>query len=218
MKKRLGYAQQGFTLIELMIGLLIGLIVLSGALYAFIITVKSSRDVLFSARLNQDLASAMAVIVGDVRRSGHWVQAASNSSPYSEIGEDFNVVSDNCVLYNYDEDGNSSLETDEYRGVRLSNSTLEFKISGTDMNDCSTGLWDAITDTNFMSVTSATFVDMSSCTVNAISAACPGVVGTSDVTSVRELLITISAQVNSDTDWKKTVQETVRLRNDFYEH
>lgn len=208
----------GFTLIELMIGLLIGLIVLSGATYIFVITVKSSRDVMYSARLNQELAAAVSIITGDIRRAGHWVQNAGNSSPYGEIGNDFFVVSANCVLYNYDEDGNSSIEADEFRGVKLLNSTLELKTSGTDMDDCTTGQWDPITDINFMTVTSAVFSDVSSCTVDTVSAACPGTVGTSDVASVRELSITISAQVNGDASWQKTVQETVKLRNDFYAH
>ena len=219
MKKRLGVTQQGFTLIELMVGLLIGLIVLSGALYMFVITVKSSRDVLFSARLNQDLAATTSIIVDDIRRSGFWIQSAGNSSPYTDIGEDFNVVSSSCILYNYDDDEDSSIETDEYRGVKFEEGALEFKTSGSDMADCSTGSWELLTDNNFMTVTSATFVDVSSCLVDKLSAACPvTVVGASEVSSVRELQITISAQVNSDTDWNKTVQETVRLRNDFYVH
>lgn len=211
-------AEKGFTLIELMIGLLVGLIVLSGATYIFVINIKSSRDVLISARLNQELAATTSIIVDDLRRTGHWVQNAGNSSPYIEIDDDFNVVSSSCVLYNYDEDGSSAIESDEYRGIRFQNSVLEFKRSGNDMDSCTTGVWDPITDVNFMTITSATFTDASACTVNTVSAACPATVGTDDVAVVRELVITISAQVNSDTDWQKTVQESVKLRNDFYAH
>lgn len=221
MKKRFGHKQQGFTLIELMIGLLIGLIVLSGALYIFVITVKSSRDVLFSARLNQDLSAATAIIVSDIRRAGAWRQASGNSSPYDDIGKDFNIVSGaNCVLYNYDEDNNSTITSEEYRGVKLDGSVLKMKVSGVDMSSCSTGVWESITDDSFMTITEATFTDESVClinqTVSAAGAVCPGSVGSNEVSLVREVSITISAEVNSDTDWKKKVEASVRLRNDFY--
>jgi len=214
--------ESGFTLIELMIGLLIGLIVLSGATYIFVITVKSSRDVMYSARLNQELAAAVSIIAGDMRRAGAWRQVAGNSSPYSDIGMDFKVVSGaNCVLYNYDADGSGAIGTTEYHGVRLLNSVLELKSSGTDMSNCTSGQWDPITDDNFMTITEATFLDQSVCTVitsTTSSAVCPAAVGTDEVRSVRELAFTISAEVKNDTSWKKTVQESVRIRNDFYAH
>lgn len=214
--------QSGFTLIELMIGLLIGLIVLSGATYIFVITVKSSRDVMYSARLNQELAAAVSIISGDIRRAGGWRQVAGNSSPYSDIGMDFKVVSGaDCVLYNYDEDNDSAIASDEYRGIKLDSGVLKFKTSGSDMSDCTTGQWDPITDDNFMTITDATFVDQSVCTVitsTTSSAVCPAAVGTDEVRSVRELAFSISAEVKNDTSWKKTVQESVRIRNDFYAH
>ena len=221
MKKRLGVTQQGFTLIELMVGLLIGLIVLSGALYMFVITIKSSRDVLFSARLNQDLSAVTAIIVDDMRRAGGWRQLSGSTSPYDDIGKDFNVVSGaNCVLYNYDEDENSAISSDEYRGVKLNGSVLQMKVSGNDMSSCNTGVWETITDENFMTITEATFTDESFClvngTVSAAAPACPTSVGSNEVSFVREVSLTIKAEVNSDTDWTKTVEESVRLRNDFY--
>ena len=216
--------ESGFTLIELMIGLLIGLIVLSGATYIFVITVKSSRDVMYSARLNQELAAAVSIITGDIRRAGAWRQVAGNSSPYSDIGLDFKVISASCVLYNYDEDGNGAIEPDEYHGVRLQNSVLELKYLGTttNMSDCSllTDQWVPITDDNFMAVTEATFTDESVClingTVSAAAPACPSSVGSDEVGFVRKVSVKIKAEVNSDRDWKKTVEESVRLRNDFY--
>jgi prepilin-type N-terminal cleavage/methylation domain-containing protein len=216
--------QKGFTLIELMIGLVVGLIVLSGVLYTFVSTVKSSRDILFSARLNQDMAAITSIIVDDMRRAGHLIHD-SGSSFYDTMGEDIFVVSPSCVLYSYDEDGNGLIEAgnNEFKGVRLQNSALELKTSGNDMDNCNTGNWSQISDENFMTITSAIFDDTSVCADNASNpasaavAACAGL-GTDDVAAVREITITISAQVNSDTDWQKTVQESVKIRNDFYAH
>lgn len=84
-------SQAGVTLIELMIGLVVGLIVLSGIGYAYIVTFKSSRDIIYSARLNQELAAVTSIIVGDIRRAGHWRQGASDTTPYDEIGKILSV-------------------------------------------------------------------------------------------------------------------------------
>ncbi|WP_415899416.1 PilW family protein [Neptuniibacter sp. QD48_11] len=208
--------QAGVTLIELMIGLVVGLIVVSGAIYTFIIAFKSSRDVVYSARLNQELAAITTIIADDIRRAGHWVQSGALSSPYDDMGEDFNLVSASCALYNYDVDGDGLIGTNEHSGVRFSASSIWVKTSGTSMTSCSTGTWERLSDENFMSVNAMSITDSSLCIVNEASAACPSNVGTNAVGSVREIDITITASVINDTDWTKTVQESVKIRNDFY--
>ena len=103
--------------------------------------------------------------------------------------------------------------------MKLEGSVLKMKVSGTDMSSCSTGDWEAITDDDFMTITEAAFTDESVCllngTVSAAASACPSSIA-NEVSFVREVSVKISAEVNSDTDWKKTVEESVRLRNDFY--
>ncbi|WP_415902249.1 PilW family protein [Neptuniibacter sp. QD29_5] len=204
------------TLIELMIGLVVGLIVISGAIYTFLVSFKSSRDVVYSARLNQELAAITSIISDDIRRAGHWVQVGGLSSPYSDVGDDFNLVSSTCALYNYDTDADSIVSAAEYSGVRFSDSAIWVKTSGTSMTSCSAGAWERLSDENFMSVDAMTLTDSSLCTVNASSAVCPASVGTDEVASVREINITITASVVNDSDWTKTVQETVKIRNNFY--
>jgi len=71
--------QKGFTLIELMIAMMLGLIVIGGALSIYISTIRSSSDVVNSARLNYDLDSAMQLMVNDIRRAGYWGGAVAGS-------------------------------------------------------------------------------------------------------------------------------------------
>lgn len=62
--------QTGVTLIELLIGLLIGLIVIAGGLSVFTTSVRGQADNIKLTRLNQDLRAMMDIMVRDIRRAG----------------------------------------------------------------------------------------------------------------------------------------------------
>jgi len=130
----------GFTLIELMIAMMLGLIVIGGALSIYISTIKSSSDVVKSARLNYDLDSVMQLMVNDIRRAGYWGGAVAGSDatnnnftqvPTVATATDIQIrnvaapttaVSEgNCILYTYDADGN---------GVDEDPSNLGFDLAG----------------------------------------------------------------------------------------
>jgi prepilin-type N-terminal cleavage/methylation domain-containing protein len=63
--------QQGLTLVELMVGLVVGLIVIGGSLAMFLSTLQSSNHTLKMSKLNQDLTAVMQLMVNEVRRAGH---------------------------------------------------------------------------------------------------------------------------------------------------
>ncbi|WP_342130631.1 PilW family protein [Hydrogenophaga sp. OTU3427] len=67
--------QHGLTLVELLIGLAIGLVVLGGALHLFLQSLQNSRRLLSEVRLHQDLRATVDLIARDLRRAGHWSQA-----------------------------------------------------------------------------------------------------------------------------------------------
>ena len=60
--------QTGFTLIEIMISLLLGLIVLGATISIYIAAIRGSSDVIKSARLNYDLDSALSMMANDIRQ------------------------------------------------------------------------------------------------------------------------------------------------------
>jgi hypothetical protein len=60
------------TLINLMIGLVVGLLVLSATLQAYIMISEGARDTLRQARLDQELRAALDVMRLDIRRAGYW--------------------------------------------------------------------------------------------------------------------------------------------------
>lgn len=69
--------QTGVTLIELMIGLAVGLIVISGALFLLASLTQDNRRLLVETRLNQDLRAASDLIARDLRRAGYWAGASA---------------------------------------------------------------------------------------------------------------------------------------------
>lgn len=69
---RVKQRQKGFTLLELMIGLAVGLIVVSGVLTVYLSTVESSGSTLKSSRLNSEMSALMNIMGNDIRRAGFW--------------------------------------------------------------------------------------------------------------------------------------------------
>ena len=63
---------RGFSLVELMISILIGLIVLSAVSTIYMNTVRNNSDLLKVSKLNRELNAVMVFISNDIRRSGYW--------------------------------------------------------------------------------------------------------------------------------------------------
>jgi prepilin peptidase dependent protein B len=118
------YKQRGFTLIELMISIVIGLIVLAAVISMFVTMIKSDNDNLKSIRLNQELRAAMSLITRNIRRAGANQNAAVNSSttpptnPFSSLAGGTRLtitvnqqgIPNSCITYSYDaNDGSNEL-------------------------------------------------------------------------------------------------------------
>ena len=64
--------QAGVTLVELMIGLLVGLIVVAAGTNIFSTSIRGQTDNINLTRLNQDMRAMMDIMVRDIRRAGFW--------------------------------------------------------------------------------------------------------------------------------------------------
>jgi type II secretory pathway component PulJ len=71
MNRTLG-RQSGFGLVELMIGLLVGLIVVAAATSMLTTTLFSSNDSIKMARLEQEMRQVMTMLTRDLRRAAAW--------------------------------------------------------------------------------------------------------------------------------------------------
>lgn len=81
------HPQGGFTFIELMIGIVVGMIVIAAATTIYVTTVRGSAETLRQIKLNQELRAIMDVMVSDIRRAGYWANTVTGdpSNPVDNI-------------------------------------------------------------------------------------------------------------------------------------
>ncbi len=68
--------QKGFSLVESMVGITLGLFVVTGALVLMSTMTKNNRDLMMETRLIQDLRTSSDLVARDIRRAGYWASAA----------------------------------------------------------------------------------------------------------------------------------------------
>lgn len=144
--------QRGVTIVEVMIGLAIGLVVIGGAISVYVSSVRSSNDTLKSSKLSQEVNTLLQVIASDVRRSGFWGDIdmdALDENPFSQQGATALVVRDDmasnavqgptgqgsCLLYAYDATylpGNvaGAIEATDLFGFRLNGTVVQMRQTG----------------------------------------------------------------------------------------
>lgn len=140
--------QKGFNLVELMIALLIGMIIIAATITIYISTIKSSSDIVKSARLNHDLDSTLALMVNDIRRAGYWGGAVVGSdgqdNPFTQAATDLKLLLPSldtpptykCILYTYDANADGNVDSHEYYGFKLNGFDIQMRLSGSYTNNC----------------------------------------------------------------------------------
>jgi len=153
--------QKGLSLVELMIGLLVGTIVAGGAISVFTNSMKSSTDNIELTRLNQDMRAMMDIMVRDIRRAGYATDdpaidaAALLLNPFLDSATggattDIAVYDGgSCIVYSYNRniDHPPVVDSSERLGFRLINNNLQMRTGGAVTNEnCTDGSWQSITE------------------------------------------------------------------------
>ncbi len=170
--------QTGFTLIEIMISLLIGLIVIGATINIYIATVGSSASIIKSARLNHDLEAVMTLMINDIKRAGYWggarvegVNITTNPNPFTAATRNVQIPVNTCILYSYDAGNGTAngapdgaVQANEYYGFRLESNTIKMRKKGPVVNDAVTectdsrqGEWEEFIDSNQLRITTLEF-------------------------------------------------------------
>jgi len=203
--------EHGFTLIEMMIALVLGLFVTAVIITVFSTNVRSSTENIKMIRLNQELRGVMTMMVDELKRAGY-----SADSSNSNFMEDFDI-SAGCARYSYDEDDSKIREPDERFGFKLSGDTIIWARNFTS-SDCSSATSPAsITDSNLASITTLDFDITGS--ANSEGAVGDAAFSTTDGVSVYEVTITLTGKTDlphssAANDPRRTLIETVRIRNE----
>lgn len=216
--------QSGFSLIELMISLSIGLLMLGGILQIFSNTVRSDSEFLMTGRLQNELRTSMAVMQNDIRRAGYWSNSLPTygaKNPFTAANTDLTILDGgSCILFTYDLNKNGVIDNNtEYFGFRLNGNTIEMRVAGTTTSDChvSNTEWEPVTDPTVTTITDLKFDNSNYVCTNLTYPADVNCVAPSpgDITqTIRQIAISISGYVTSKTTIARSINESVRVRND----
>jgi len=156
--------QAGLTLVELMIGLLVGTIIIAGGLRVFTVVIRGQSDNVKLTRLNQDMRAMMDIMVRDIRRAGFVTSDPENylsslkNNPFFDattLGATTDIAVDDtgsCLVYSYNKDDGSppvvgSVPSNERFGFMLSGVLLKMRKYGATNEDCGTGSeWESISE------------------------------------------------------------------------
>lgn len=210
----------GFSLVELMIALVVGLIVL-GAVLTFTVTMlRSYSENIRSTRLTQELRTSMNVISRELRRAGFDASSVSRVLTASNPSNFINLVAtDDCVSYQYDR-GEGTLdggpETTEFRAVRLNAGKVQ--MSAGDGTSCSgVGTWADITDPSVVEITAfaPNLIETPFCSkVGETKDPTTGLITSYQLAqgSVRHLRLCLKGRLVADNSIARQVTNTTRVR------
>lgn len=221
-------SSRGMSIIELLIGVAIGLFILAGASTMFVGNVTNSRRLLLEARLNQDLRATMDLVTRDLRRGGYWGNSLSSTlatgsasttvaNPYSAVTRTGSTQID----YTYSRDADdatdelkNALDTDtEQFGFKLNTDTQAIQMYLGDS-------WQTLTNTDILKIPADGFaitptetsIDIrtscsKTCTDTLLAPTCPRI-------QVRTYNIVLKGISKTDATVSRTLRSQVRVRND----
>lgn len=230
------------SIIELMVGVAVGLFVAGGAAKLFVDNLSNNRRMLVETRINQDLRAATDLIARDLRRAGYWRNAHLQTPdpltlPVANLYSPVTFVSSTEATYSYAKDANNTVESAERFGIKRSvdattgRGVLELQVAN--------GSWQQITDPLTVDIPSTGLV-IAPVTPNRFADlwdACPclgeltcvdnqfknpnpatGVKGiyfdNRPRLEIRQFTITVRGQSISPPTVAREITETVRVRND----
>ena len=165
---------RGFTLVELMVGMVLGLIVIGGAIAIYMMVLTGATHTTREARLNQELRVAMNFMVEDIRRAGFWREARAvdfgapgmpdhpNAFASREVNSltDIEIHDDGlCILFSYDPTFNDGGQ--QVFGYRLHEGAVQMLVDPNGVlastSQCPGNGWVELTDPGAVVVTTLTF-------------------------------------------------------------
>jgi type IV pilus assembly protein PilW len=211
--------QEGLSLVELMVGIAVGLFVVAGATVVVSNQLGDNRRLMLETQIQQDLRAASDLIARDLRRSGYWGKAESGiwnatavavaTNPYTPLQDVVSGMPASGVRFAYSRDAaenNAIDDATDRSGFKLEDSVIKMYVGSN---------WQALTDgttlrvTNFQVTLNSRDVDLACfnpCPIGAV--ACP------PRQSVRDITVVIDGTAKNDASVRRSARSNVRLRND----
>lgn len=215
--------QNGFSLIELMIAMAVGLFLMGGIVSIFGASAKAQSESMQTSRLQQELRASLSIMRTDIRRAGYWGNALPSlgaNNPFTTTTTNLTVLNGgSCILYSYDLNKDGSVDDNtEFFGFRLNNNAIEMRSSGTATDDCSINAeWTTVTDASIVTVTNLGF-DASNFDCSNISnpadTDCTIPVTGDVLQTIRQLDISLAGTLANSPTVARSYNDTIRVRND----
>lgn len=215
--------RQGLSIVELLVGIAIGLFVLAGATAVVTGQLSDNRNLLLETQIQQDLRATADLITRDLRRGGYWGRAASRVWPapgavildnmYPAFWTTIGAGGRTELNYSYSSaasavDESGTLDGNERFGFALNSAagTIEMNLGNA---------WQALTDPNVVRITQFDVQVNPQVLKVPCAKTCPGG-GTAcwPAQTVRDVSIVITGQAVHDSAVWRSVRSGVRLRND----
>jgi prepilin-type N-terminal cleavage/methylation domain-containing protein len=204
-------SQRGLTLVEMMVGLAVGLFVLAGATLVVSSQLNDNRRLLLETQVQQDLRASADIITRELRRAGahgnpvQLLQTPGGAAPVVNGYASVVVDDGEEISFNY----RRNQQEGPY-GFRVSSGVIQTFIGDG---------WQALTDDATMNVTGFTITALpeivdqipcaKACSADPLDTACWPTL------AVRTYQVDIAAEARSDPQVRRSVRSFVRLRNDI---
>jgi type II secretory pathway component PulJ len=209
-------SQRGLSLVELMVGIAVGMFVVSGAAMVVSAQLGDNRRLLLETQVQQDLRATADIVTRELRRAGaqgsSWEQVHDAALPGARLGTVFGITHSaglDEVGFDYQRVAAAGLQTGPW-GFRLDRGVIQSRIGGA---------WQPLTDGNALLVTRFQVEPLTpivhvvpcprGCGGNAADETCwPRV-------TVRGYRIEIEGRAVADAAVQRSVRSEVRLRNEL---
>lgn len=217
-------AQRGLSIVELMVGITIGLFIVAGASLVVTEQLSDNRRLLLETQVQQDMRAAADIVVRDIRRAGYsgaapqsvWPvdAAALVANPYSATAPASAPGGTGQLTYSFSRDrskrnvaDNGVIDDDERSGFRLGNAgTIDMLLGA--------GNWQALTDANVLRITRFVITLNSQPLDVPCAKPCAGLANCPRRQFVRDVTVDIVGQAVHDARVQRSLRSNVRLRND----
>jgi len=219
--------QTGVTLVETMIGLALSMIVVSSMVSLMSNSMGSATRIIQMSQLTDELRNTMSMMSRDVRRANFnpnsiycYANSKCGSDGSATQSSDITINGDeNCMLFNLDRNWDGVANTDAAGGFALDTSGAVGVIKmwvGDASPSCATAQvannadWIEVTDPGFVNITEFELDRDGQFESNVES-------GTGTLTQrTRVIRMQIRGELILDTTINRRIEDTVKVRNDFY--
>jgi prepilin peptidase dependent protein B len=148
--------QHGFSLVEMMVGITIGMIVVAGASVMMVNQLDDHRRLVLETQVQQDLRAAADLVLRDLRRAGYhgasangvWARGAAAATPNLYARQTSVNEGATELLYSYSRDDveDGIPNPNEHFGYQVQGGVLKFLYGGNNN-------WQPVTDPNTLKIT-----------------------------------------------------------------